>query len=114
MDDNQIINLPEERARRAAVVAEPYTPQEQTCPKCKCPLYDTTPGWIREDRPHTHDEKCLRRYGFCLIPCPMCSGGVEAKRQAQLINELFGDAHIPWYAKEWNFGEYLNTHADGW
>ncbi len=36
----------------------------------------------------------------------MCSGGVEAKRQAQLMNALFNDSNIPHYAKDWTFGTY--------
>ncbi len=36
----------------------------------------------------------------------MCSGGVTAKRQAQLINDLFGDAHIPFYARDWTFTSF--------
>lgn len=109
MDEN-IVNLAEARLqKRYGPVAQPKP--EPLCPKCKFPLADTSHGWVREDRYHEHDGKCLRRSGFCLIPCPMCSGGVEAKRQAQLINELFGDAHIPWYAREWSFENYPDQES---
>src|SRR5579871_3475346 len=111
MEENQIVSLPEARARKA-MVAPPVTIEEKVCHKCKFPLADSSHGWVREDRPHTHSEQCQKRYGYCLIPCPLCSGGIEAKRQAQLINDLFGDAHIPFYAREWNFGDYLNKTAN--
>ena len=80
--------------------------QEEVCPICHCPLADTAHGWVKEYRPHDDHSKCQRKYGFCLMPCPTCSGGVEAKRAAQLINDLFGDAHIPWYAKAWTYDNY--------
>lgn len=109
MDDNQIVSLPEARLRRAFVPA-PITdeprPKDEVCPTCKFPIADVSHGWVKEYRPHEHSEKCLQRSGFCLIPCPMCSGGVTAKRQAQLVNDLFGDAHIPFYAKDWTFGSF--------
>jgi DNA replication protein DnaC len=109
MDEN-IVSLPEKRLQKRFALPQPPKP-EPVCPRCKCPLTDTSHGWVREDRWHEHNEKCIRLSGYCQIPCPLCSGGVEAKRQAQLINELFGDAHIPWYARDWNFDTYP-AHGD--
>src|SRR5258708_34284452 len=80
--------------------------QEEECPTCKFPLADTAHGWIKEYRDHTCNDKCLQRYGFCLIPCPTCTGGVEAKRQARLINDLFQDSKIPHYARDCSFPSY--------
>lgn len=84
----------------------PRTQAEECCPTCKFPLADTAHGWVKEYREHTCTDKCLQRYGFCLIPCPTCTGGVEAKRQAQLINDLFQDSNIPHYARDWTFQTY--------
>ena len=85
----------------------------ETCPTCAFPLEDTAFGWVKEysqhhdpEQQHRHSEKCVQKYGFCLAPCPMCSGGVEAKRNAQLINELFSDSNIPVYARDWTFASY--------
>ncbi len=106
------IDLGQERAKRREVQAlEPIGRQEETCPTCKFPLADTAHGWVKEYRPHEHDERCSRKYGYCLIPCPMCSGGVTAKRQAQMINQLFGDSHIPFYAKDWTFTSFPGNKA---
>ena len=112
MNDENIVNLAEARLQKRFGPVPPPTPQEPVCPKCKCPLTDTSHGWVREDRWHVHNEQCHKKYGYCDIPCPMCSGGVEAKRQAQLINELFGDAHIPWYAREWSFENYPDQGSE--
>jgi DNA replication protein DnaC len=79
---------------------------EETCPTCKFPLADSSFGWVKEYGQHYHSERCQQRYGFCLIPCPTCSGGVEAKRSAQLINQLFHDSNIPHYARDWTFDSY--------
>jgi DNA replication protein DnaC len=73
--------------------------QEETCPTCKFSLASETHGWVSAG----YDD---RLHKTIVIPCPMCSGGIEAKRQAQLINDLFGDAHIPWYAREWSFSTF--------
>lgn len=83
----------------------------ETCPTCKTPLEETSHGWVREHSRHElgergHSERCYRKFDFCLVPCPMCSGGVEAKRQAMLINELFRDSNIPAYARDWTFASY--------
>jgi DNA replication protein DnaC len=92
--------------------ATAHKPQpEETCPTCNFPLADQAFGWVKEYSVHDlnapgHSERCAQRYGFCLIPCPTCSGGVEAKRHAQLINDLFGDSNIPHYAKEWTFATF--------
>jgi DNA replication protein DnaC len=82
--------------------------EEETCPTCKFPLADTAFGWVKDywGEGHVHDAKCAERYGFCLIPCPTCSGGVEAKRHAQLINDLFSDSNIPSYAQDWTFSTF--------
>ncbi len=82
--------------------------REETCPTCKFPLADSAFGWVKDywGEKHIHSERCQQRYGFCLIPCPTCSGGVEAKRSAQLINQLFQDSNIPHYARDWTFDSY--------
>lgn len=82
--------------------------KEETCPTCKFPLADSSFGWVKDywGEKHIHSERCAQRYGFCLIPCPTCSGGVEAKRSAQLINALFQDSNIPHYARDWTFDSY--------
>ena len=80
--------------------------EEEVCPTCKFPLAGTSHGWVKEYHEHTCTDKCLQRYGYCLIPCPTCTGGVEAKRQAQLINDLFKDSNIPHYARDWTFDSY--------
>lgn len=86
------------------------TDEEETCPTCKWYLADSEHGWLRVHwqrfPEHVHTEKCLKYTGYCMVPCPMCSGGVEAKRSAQLINDLFRDSNIPAYAKDWTFGTY--------
>jgi DNA replication protein DnaC len=98
-----------------AKVSEPYVPPMDICPTCKHPLSDTHFGNLIDYWPprgtHQHTERCasgreFRKYGYCLIPCPTCSGGVTAKRAARLINELFGDAHIPFYGKDWRFSSF--------
>lgn len=89
----------------------PHPRKEEECPTCKHPLAGTSHGWLREYSRHEigehgHSERCYQKYDFCLVPCPTCTGGVEAKRQAQLINDLFQDSNIPHYAKEWTFQSY--------
>ena len=91
----------------------PRTQAEEFCPACMFPLAGTAHGWVKEYRKHEHTEKCHQYYGYCLVPCPMCTGGVEAKRQAQLINELFRDSNIPHYAREWTFDSYPNDANQG-
>lgn len=90
------------------------------CPKCKYPLASDSHGWLKDYWPpegsHEHTPRCesdrnFRKYGYCLIPCLMCAGGVTAKRQAQLINDLFGDAHIPFYARDWTFTTFPGSIA---
>src|SRR6266704_1168293 len=69
-------------------IYNPPPPKREECRTCHFPLDDASHGWVKSGfDPITH--KTL------LIPCPTCSGGVEAKRQAQLINDLFGDSHVP-------------------
>lgn len=116
MDENTIVSLPEKRLQKRFAVPEPPQ-QEPVCPECKCLLAATSHGWVRAYWPplgihRNHSEKCHKKYGYCDIPCPLCTGGIEAKRSAQLINELFGDAHIPWYARDWRF-ETLPEDRDG-
>lgn len=84
-------------------VSAPYVPNPDICITCKMPLNATSYGWQRLYGEHSDHTGHLQRFGFCLIPCPMCSGGVEAKRTARLITGLFGDAHIPFSAKDWGF-----------
>lgn len=89
----------------------PRTQPIETCPTCKTPLEETSHGWVREISKHElgergHSERCHRKFDYCEVPCPMCSGGVEAKRQAMLINELFRDSNIPTYAQDWTFASY--------
>jgi DNA replication protein DnaC len=109
---DEAIDLGQERLKRRDVRAmEPITRREETCPTCTFPLADTAHGWVKEYRDHEHNERCARRHGYCLIPCPMCSGGVTAKRQAQMINDLFGDSHIPFYAKDWTFASFPGDRA---
>lgn len=89
----------------------PRTQPIETCPTCKTPLEETSHGWVKEYSlhqigEHGHSERCYRKFDYCEIPCPMCSGGVEAKRQAMLINELFRDSNIPSYARDWTFTSY--------
>jgi DNA replication protein DnaC len=89
----------------------PRTQPIEECPTCKTPLEETSHGWVREHSyheigEHGHSERCSRKFDFCLIPCPMCSGGVEAKRLAQTINMLFSDSNIPAYAKDWTFNTF--------
>ena len=90
----------------------PRTQPIETCPTCKTPLEEASHGWVKEYRQHEHTSACHRYYGYCMIPCPMCSGGVEAKRQAQLINALFRDSNIPAYAKDWTFTTYPNDASN--
>src|SRR5258707_9936065 len=97
----------------------PRTQPIETCPTCKTPLEETSHGWVRAYwlrealelgvEPHTeHTDKCHKYMGYCMLPCPMCSGGVEAKRLAHMINELFKDSNIPHYARDWTFSTYPN------
>jgi len=85
---------------------------EETCPTCKFPLADSSHGWVKDYSDHEHSEKCLKRFGFCLVPCPTCSGGVEAKRNAQLINDMFKDSNIPWPAREYTFKSFHDAFLD--
>ncbi len=106
------IDLGWERTKRRDVPAmPPVIVQGETCPTCKFPLADTAHGWVKEYREHEHNERCDRKFGYCCVPCPMCSGGVTAKRQAQMINDLFGDAHIPFYARDWTFTSFPGDKA---
>lgn len=103
MDNIRIFPTTQATARKPQV--------EETCPTCKFPLADSSYGWVKEYSRHDigehgHSEKCAQKYDFCLIPCPTCSGGVEAKRHAQLINELFSESNIPHYARDWTFATY--------
>lgn len=87
------------RLKHANQGTSPYAQQKEVCPTCKFPLEETSHGFVRG--PFNPDTKKTT-----LIPCPTCSGGAEAKRQAKAINTLFGDAHIPFYARDWTFATY--------
>jgi DNA replication protein DnaC len=93
-----------ERPQRQGYMPPPKR-EVETCPTCKFPLASDTHGWVSTG----YDDRLHRTN---VIACPMCSGGIEAKRQAQLINDLFGDAHIPWYAKDWGFSTYPKNDAN--
>lgn len=77
----------------------PPPKREELCPTCKWPLADASYGWVK-------DAYDMLNHKTIMKPCPTCSGGIKAKSSARLINELFGDAHIPHYATDWTFGSY--------
>jgi len=51
-----------------------------------------------------------RKFGYCEVPCPTCSGPVEhlreAQRKAAMVTRLFGASQIPWDARNWTFDTF--------
>lgn len=84
------------------------------CPTCQFPLSKERHGWTKDYSQHTDHSGHLQRYGYCLVPCPTCSGNVqqyaEAMRRAENVSSLFGASQIPHHAKRWSFSSFP---ADG-
>jgi DNA replication protein DnaC len=80
------------------------------CSTCKRPIEDTAHGWVKLYGDHTCTEGHHKKYGYCEIPCPMCSGGVQARvwarQKAATLAHLFGGANIPWHFKDWTFASF--------
>lgn len=76
------------------------------CPTCKTPIGETAHGWLvtRTSRNGPIGGKKET------VPCPACSGDVQqrnhARRQAELVQRLFGGADIPWAMQDWDFSSY--------
>jgi len=83
----------------------PAEPEVAACPTCHLPFSENRHGWTKNYTEHSDHTGHLRKFGYCLEPCPTCSGDVEkrmaAKKQAERVNLLFGTPQIPAYAKSW-------------
>jgi len=92
---------------------EPVGYDPQVCPACKIPLADSAHGWTKLYAAHTNCTGHRKQYGYCLIPCPTCTGPVErlreAQRKAATVARLFGASQIPFYARSWTFASFPET-----
>ena len=92
------------------VMPPAYQEKALICPTCKVPFKEGEYGWVKEYAPHADHSKCLQRFGYCVVPCPTCSGDalqrIAAKKQAELVARLFGGADIPYDARTWTFSNF--------
>lgn len=87
-------------SERGAVVPDKPRVQHAICMLCKCPIQKGVINRVSEgfdwERMKTIDK-----------PCPACSAETvrqeAAKREASLLSRIFGDAQIPWRARNWTF-----------
>lgn len=100
------LQLIKSRENERPVVDMPKYIPPLECPTCHTEISDDAHGWLRT--------------GFVdgktqFIPCPTCSGDVQqrqaTKRQAQLVQRLFGGADIPWKMRDYEFSSYP-IHGD--
>lgn len=86
---------------------EPHIPvrvqQEVTCITCKMPLKDNTINHVKAGYDWYRMRTVLR-------PCPTCSSETvqreQVRREMESIARIFGDARIPWRARDWDFNNY--------
>jgi len=97
--------LPSDRDVMPPVIVDP-----KLCPTCKIPLAENSHGWTKNYSKHTDHSKHIQQFGYCLEPCPTCTGGVEQAREAQRkaarVTHLFGVSQIPFYARDWTFASF--------
>lgn len=71
------------------------------CPTCHTAISEDSYGWLRSGFVNGKTE---------LTPCPTCSVDAQQrialKRQAQLVQRLFGGADIPWKMRNYEFSSY--------
>ncbi len=114
MQQSNIISL--QRAREERVVettlkhVETIQVDPKVCPTCKFPIRDDAHGWTKTYGEHTCTESHHKKYGYCEVPCPTCSGGVQdklfARQKAAQLAHLFGGATIPFQYKDWTFSSF--------
>lgn len=89
----------EERIR--PIVNMPKYVPPLVCPTCDTTLSENAHGWLRTGFVNGKTQ---------IIPCPTCSGDVQqrnvARRQAELVQRLFGGADIPWKMRNYEFSSY--------
>ena len=109
------------RPSKPVVPPPPRVVDVTMCPLCK------NAGWTRPD-----DFDPLVNNKVMLVPCRRCTPQRRslktAARQAQLIDQLFGESQIPFKARHWTFDtfpaegdqhakavveEFVRTHKDG-
>jgi DNA replication protein DnaC len=115
--NDRLLRLMSERRREIVVDADPSPAQGKmlafpkanpanlpTCPTCKCPL-DGEKHWLRD-----YSQSDGKHFGYSEVPCPDCSGDIDAKRyalrKARLVSTCFGESQIPFQAKNWTFETY--------
>lgn len=86
------------------------TVQAELCQTCFFPLNGTTHGWVKDYSQHFDHTGHNRKYGYCEVPCPTCTGDANqralAQEQANLVLRLFRGCDIPPRAKDWTFSTY--------
>ena len=76
------------------------------CPMCRTPISDDAHGWlvVRSERNRLPGGKVET------VPCPNCSGDAMKKRaarkQAELVQRIFGGSDIPWKMRNWEFTSF--------
>jgi DNA replication protein DnaC len=62
---------------------------------------------VKDYSSHSEHTGHAQKFGYCEVPCPTCSGGVqekmEARRKSAMVARLFGDSQIPHHARTWTF-----------
>lgn len=100
-------------ARQIVTPSFPAVPDN--CPTCGCALDELAHGWVRRSTPHEDHAGHNKKYGYCEVPCPTCTGDAYQRRiaheQAVLVHRLFGDSHLPWDTRNWTF-ETFPVHYD--
>lgn len=76
------------------------------CSTCKWPINESVHGWLVSNASRNGPLGGKTE----LVPCPACSGDVQqrnhARKQAELVQRLFGGADIPWSMKDWDFSSF--------
>lgn len=106
---NQIVNWENPDRVQPSTAPISYIPPVE-CPTCHYPISEYAYGRVREYRPHDDHTGHVQLYGYCEIPCPTCSGDAQKrialKKQAELVQKLFGGADIPFKMRDYEFSSY--------
>lgn len=85
-------------------------PEAETCETCHFPLGTTAHGWLKDYSQHEDHAGHNKKFGYCEIPCPTCTGDANqrllAQEQANLVQRLFHGSDMPLRAKDWTFSTY--------
>jgi len=84
--------------------------ESKICQTCMFPLDGTAHGWLKDYSQHSDHTGHNKKFGYCEVPCPTCTGDANqralAQEQANLVQRLFHGSDMPLRAKDWTFSTY--------